>query len=59
MSHNILLIASHVKGIRNIGADLLSSNGRPKFIRELSGMEPQPVEIHAALRPMAVRARYW
>ena len=59
MSHKILLIASHVKGIKNIGADLLSRNGRAKFIREFSGMEPQPVEIPAALRPIAVRARYW
>ena len=59
MTHNILLVASHVKGIENIGADLLSRNGRDKFIREFSEMAPQPVEIPAALRPMAVRARYW
>ena len=59
MSHNILLIASYVKGSKNIGADLLSRNGRAKFIREFRGMVPQPAEIPAALRPMVVRARYW
>ena len=55
----VVLRTSNSKGIKNIGADLLSRNGRAKFIREFRGMVPQPAEIPAALRPMVVRARYW
>lgn len=59
MKHNILLIAKHIPGKENIGADLLSRNKIPEFIRLFNNKDHAHTEVPLELLPTATKARYF
>ena len=59
MNKNILLVASHIRGSDNVGADLLSRGQREKFLQQFPDMSRVPTQVPELLSPDSVRTAYW
>lgn len=51
LTHNVLLIASHIPGIDNVGPDLLSRGKIPEFLNRFPNMQPVATEIPIGNKP--------
>jgi hypothetical protein len=56
MQNNMVIIAKHIAGKLNVGADLLSRGRIPQFRVLMPGMEELPVVIPTHLQPAHIRA---
>ena len=56
MQNNMVIIAKHIAGKLNVGADLLSRGRIPQFRVLMPGMEELPVVITTHLQPAHIRA---
>lgn len=59
MKNNLLIIATHIEGKKNIKADLLSRNKLFEFRERFPEMADAQTEVPSHLLPMKIKNKYW